>query len=136
MRNAIKTKTKGTKKSTKAKGTAQPVADPDLVPLTAIDKEAKAKQPKGKAKREAKPKAPKKDKPLSCLDAAAVVLKATGEPMACRAMIEAMREKKLWTSAAPTPHATLSSALLREITKKKDASRFKKVDRGQFALNA
>ena len=86
-----------------------------------------------KPKREKKPAAekPAKEKAMSCLDAAAAVLKAKGEPMACRPMIDAMREQGLWTSDAPTPHATLFSALLREI-KKGTASRFKKIDRGQF----
>ena len=112
-------------------------ADPDLVPLTAIDKEKraagkKAKLPKAKAER----KADAKEKSLSCLDAAAQVLKAKGEPMNCKGMIDAMFAKKLWHSDAPTPAATLSSAILREITKKKGAARFKKVDRGQFVFNA
>ena len=70
---------------------------------------------------------------MGALDAAAAALKAKGEAMACRPLIDAMKEQGLWTSSAPTPHATLSSALLREITKKGAASRFTKVDRGQFA---
>jgi hypothetical protein len=69
---------------------------------------------------------------MSCLDAAAAVLKGKGEPMNCKSMVEAMAEQKLWTSNAPTPAATLSSAILRELGKG-DASRFKKVDRGLFA---
>lgn len=73
---------------------------------------------------------------MSCLDAAAEVLKAAGEPMRCKAMIDAMWSRKLWTSDAPTPHQTLASALMREITKKGSASRFRKADRGQFTLNA
>lgn len=116
--------------------------DADVVPLTKLDKERKSSgKPKGgkakvaKAPREKKPakeKAPAKPKAMSCLDAAAAVLKAKGEPMACRAMIDAMHTQGLWKSDAPTPHATLFSALLREI-KKGAASRVKKVDRGQFA---
>ena len=78
-------------------------------------------------------KAAKKEKKLSLLDAAAQVLKAKGEPMTCGAMVEAVMAKKLWTTSAPTPAATLYSAILRETkTKGKDA-RFKKTDRGQFA---
>ncbi len=51
-------------------------------------------------------------------------------------MIETMATKKLWTSpGGKTPHATLYSALLREINTKGKESRFKKVDRGQFAAN-
>jgi hypothetical protein len=69
---------------------------------------------------------------MSCLDAAAAVLKASAAPMSCKAMVDAMREQKLWTSDAPTPAATLSSAILREL-KKGSASRFKKTDRGLFA---
>jgi hypothetical protein len=42
----------------------------------------------------------------------------------------------LWSSDAAKPHATLYSAILREITTKKGNSRFKKAARGQFALNA
>jgi hypothetical protein len=96
-----------------------------------------AKRAKGSAKpkREKKPAADKPAKAMSCLDAAAAVLKAKGEPLACRAMIDSMREQGLWTSDAPTPHATLFSALLREIKTRGTASRFKKGDRGHFTLN-
>ena len=100
---------------------------------TGSKKGTKAKGAKPAAKAEAKPKA---DKPLSCLDAAAQVLKEKGEPMNCKAMIDAIFAAKLWHSDAPTPWATLSSAILREVTTKGDAARFKKVDRGQFVFNA
>ena len=109
--------------------------DPDLAPITQLDKEKKTVKAKV-AKQPKEPKAPKADKRLSCLDAAAVVLKEGKAPMACKAMIDAMHSAKLWTSDAPTPHATLYSAILREITTKGSASRFKKTERGQFALNA
>jgi hypothetical protein len=74
-------------------------------------------------------------KPMSCLDAAAAVLKTKGEPMNCNAMIEAMAEQGLWKSDAPTPAATLSSAILREMTKQGDASRFRKTSPGHFTIN-
>ena len=86
----------------------------------------------GKAKAGAAEPKPKK---LSCLDAAAQVLKAEGKPLNCKAMIDAMFAGKLWHSDAPTPAATLYSAILRETTTKKDASRFKKSDRGLFVFN-
>jgi hypothetical protein len=116
--------------------------DADLVPLTQIDKEKKrggrkakgAKAPKEKAVKSAKAPKEKKPKPMSALDAAAAVLKAKGEPMRCADMIAAMKDKGLWETKAPTPAATLYSALLREITKKGSASRFKKTDRGLFTL--
>jgi len=56
--------------------------------------------------------------------------------MRCRELVAAMAERGLWASAAPTPHQTLASALLREITKKGASSRFRKADRGRFALAA
>jgi hypothetical protein len=120
------------KKSTTKKSTSTKASDPNLVPLTeAMKKPAKAKGTNGK--RGAKGSKPAKK--LSALDAAAQVLKEKGEPMNCKAMIEAMAAKKLWTSTAPTPHATLSSAILREMTNKKRDSRFKKTGRGLFAFN-
>jgi hypothetical protein len=89
------------------------------------------------AKANAKPKAKKADaqpKKLSAIDAAAKLLTETGEPMTCRAMVEAMATKGLWSSPnGKTPHATLYSAILREITTKGDEARFRKTDRGQFA---
>jgi hypothetical protein len=48
-----------------------------------------------------------------------------------------MAEKKLWTSpGGKTPHATLYSALLREIGAKGKDARFKKAERGKFVANA
>ncbi len=74
-------------------------------------------------------------KRTSALDAAATVLQKAGTAMNCKALIEAMREQKLWTSpAGKTPHATLYAAILREIQKKGDDARFRKVERGQFAF--
>jgi hypothetical protein len=54
--------------------------------------------------------------------------------MKCKELIEAMAKGKLWSSDAPTPHATLSSAILREMKTKGADARFKKVGRGAFAL--
>jgi hypothetical protein len=51
-------------------------------------------------------------------------------------MIEAMAAKKLWTSpGGKTPHATLYSAILRELNEKGKDSRFTKTERGKFAAN-
>src|SRR5262249_14457731 len=73
---------------------------------------------------------------LSALDAAAQVLKRKGEPMRCKEMIEAMAKAGLWTSpGGQAPHATLYSAILREIGTKKREARFKKTERGHFTLN-
>jgi hypothetical protein len=52
-------------------------------------------------------------------------------------MIEAMATKGYWKSpGGQTPHATLYSAILREINTKGKDARFKKVERGKFELTA
>ena len=94
-----------------------------------------AKAPKENAAKPAKAPREKKPKAMSALDAAAAVLKAKGEPMRCKEMVAEMKERGLWTTTAPTPEATLYSAILRELAKG-SASRFKKTDRGHFGLNA
>jgi hypothetical protein len=71
---------------------------------------------------------------MSCLNAAATVLKVHGGPMQCKAMIDAMHRQGLWSSDAPTPAATLYSAILREMKVKGDRSRFQKTGRGHFGL--
>ena len=102
---------------------------------TKTKKAAKTKTTKAKGAAKPKPKGEAKPKRTSALDAAAQVLKDAGEPMQVRAMVEAMKSKGLWSSDAATPWATLYSAIIREIGTKKGDSRFKKVDRGHFALN-
>jgi len=100
-----------------------------------VEKKAKAAKPAAekepKAKKEAKPKKP------SALDAAAKVLGQNGEPMNCQEMIKAMADKGYWTSpGGQTPHATLYSAMLREINVKGKDARFKKAERGKFTLKS
>ncbi len=97
----------------------------------------KAKQPPkgtgrsaGSKKSEAKPKKP------GALDGAVKVLAEADEPLSCRELIERMASKGYWKSpAGKTPSATLYSAILRELKTKGSEARFKKVDRGRFALN-
>jgi hypothetical protein len=94
----------------------------------------KAKSGKAAAKKRGKAQA-KRDSKFSALDAAIKVLGEAREPMGCRQMIEAMASKGYWTSpAGKTPHATLYAAILRETQQKGNDSRFKKTDRGRFAL--
>jgi hypothetical protein len=71
------------------------------------------------------------------LAAAHKVLCEATEPLNVQQMIEAMTAKGYWTSpGGKTPHATLYSAILRELAKG-EASRFVKTDRGRFvAANA
>jgi hypothetical protein len=85
-------------------------------------------------KKKAKATPPVAEK-LSQLAAAERVLADAGQPMTCRAMVEAMAAKGLWTSpGGKTPEATLYSSLLRQIKTKGKEARFKKVARGQFDL--
>lgn len=87
-----------------------------------------------KAKRTNKPKdAPVKDKKLSLIGAAAQILGKSKEPMTCKDMVNEVIAAGLWTPGdGKTPHATLYSAILRDL--KSETPRFEKVDRGQFTL--
>ncbi|HEX5470444.1 MAG TPA: HTH domain-containing protein [Lacipirellulaceae bacterium] len=77
-----------------------------------------------------------KAKKLSALDAAAKVLASAKAPMTTKEMIKAMASKKLWSSPdGKTPHATLYSAILREVNTKGKNARFKKTERGKFVAN-
>jgi hypothetical protein len=103
-------------------------------------KPASPKTPKAKTTRaKAAPaadaeKAPKKP---GQLDAAVKVLGEAEEPLNCKAIMEVMAAKGYWKSpGGKTPEATLASSIMREISKKGHASRFKKVDRGLFTLSA
>ena len=103
---------------------------------SAAKKSAKVKAAPKKAA-QVKPAKEAKAKKLSALNAAAKVLADAKEPMACKELIEAMEKKGLWTSpGGKAPHATLYSAILREINAKGKEARFKKTDRGHFAINA
>ena len=91
---------------------------------------------KSARKKPARTRTPKTNGKLSQLDAAVKVLTESGEPMTTKAIIESMAAKGYWRSpGGATPWATLYSAIIREIAKKGDESRFIKIDRGQFALN-
>jgi hypothetical protein len=64
------------------------------------------------------------------------VLGEAGRAMTGKELIEAMAAKGYWTSpAGQTPAGTLHAAILRETTTKGQEARFRKTERGQFALN-
>jgi HB1, ASXL, restriction endonuclease HTH domain len=110
-------------KAGKVDGAPEPAA---AGATTESKKPAKA----GKAKKTKQPK----DKKLSAIDAAAQVLAGSKGPMNAKQMIEALAAKALWTSpGGKTPHATLYSAIIREIAIKGKDSRFVKAERGKFA---
>ena len=111
--------------------------DPPKSPTAArgAKKGAKAKhdaRPR-KAATRAKRGEPKAKRP-SGLDAAARVLAESQEPMTCRQIVEVAAEKGYWKSpGGKTPHATLYSAMIREIAAKGSEARFRKTERGKFA---
>jgi hypothetical protein len=73
-------------------------------------------------------------KRTSGLDAAAKVLEESGQPMTAKEMVEAAESKGYWKSpGGKTPHATVYSAIIREIKAKGAEARFRKADRGKFA---
>src|SRR6218665_2205165 len=83
-----------------------------------------------------KKSSPAQDKSLSALDAAAQVLGSAAEPLNAKQLIQAMPAEGLWSSpGGKTPHATLFSALMREINTKGKESRFVKSERGKFVAN-
>lgn len=98
--------------------------------------QAKAKAAKGgKPVAAPKAKSPRTDGKMSGLDAAAKVLAEAGEALGCKTIVERAMEKGYWKTEGKTPQATVYAAILREIQKKGKEARFKKTERGKFALN-
>ena len=123
MRTKVQPKKKVATKTAKAKPATKKKAAP------AAKAETKKAAPKKKAAKKAVEKKP------SAIDMAAKVLADTKEPMTTKQMVDTMAEKGLWTSpGGKTPDRTLYSAILREIATKGKESRFKKTERGKFAL--
>lgn len=76
-----------------------------------------------------------KVKKLSALDAAAQVLGESGQAMSCAELIAVMAAKGYWSSPkGKTPASTLYAAVQRELTSKGEQARFRKTERGKFAL--
>ena len=62
------------------------------------------------------------------------VLAEAGEPLGCQEIVKRMLDQGLWATSGKTPHATIYSALLRDLQKNGEGSRFRKVDRGRFTV--
>jgi len=72
----------------------------------------------------------------SAITTAAQVLAEAGTPMTAKQLIATMAERGMWSSPnGKTPEATLHAAITREIARKGDSSRFRKVGAGQFEHN-
>jgi hypothetical protein len=95
--------------------------------------------PAAKKKPPAKPAAPPPGesaaaKKYSALDAAALVLRESGQPMSSPELIAQMAAKGYWTSPkGKTPSSTLYAAIMREVQQKGASSRFVKTGPGRFA---
>jgi hypothetical protein len=74
------------------------------------------------------------DGTYSGLDAAAKVLAESAEPLNAKQIVERMMGQNLWKSSGKTPEATIHAAICREIIRKGEASRFRKVSRGKFGV--
>ncbi len=115
--------TKTVAKKPTAKATKAPGTKPTKKPATVANPTAKESKPTGKK--------------LSQIEAAIQILGKSKDPMNRIAMVEAMQVQGLWsTPGGATPEATLYASILREINRKGKDARFKKVDRGMFALVA
>ena len=124
------------KKTTRKKSTSKKAP---CMSASAARAEGAARQKRAASKAPANPRSAKDAKPkrISLLDAAATVLADAKAPMQAKQIVEAVVERGLWKSGVgKTPHATLYAAMTREIAAKGAASRFRKVDRGQFAAGA
>jgi len=87
-----------------------------------------------KAATRAKQGEPKAKRP-SGLNAAARVLAESKKPLGAKEIVEVAFAKGYWKSNGKTPHATVYSAMIREIAAKGKDARFKKASRGKFKAN-
>jgi hypothetical protein len=87
-----------------------------------------------KAQAKARSKKLRDDGTMSGLDAAAKVLTEAKEPLNVKEMMERIQAQGLWKPGGKTPGATVYSAIIREIANKGDQSRFRKAERGKFAI--
>ena len=121
--------------ATKQKKAKTAKAEAEATPLPAQETQVAEQAAPAKPGRKAKPaKAAEASKGMSALDAAAKALAEAGKAMTPKEMVGVMAAKGWWSSpGGKTPHATLYSAIVREIDVKGEASRFRKAAPGRFA---
>jgi hypothetical protein len=117
------------------------VVPPETQTLTQEDQTMTAtKQKKSRKKSERKdlpsPKLRRAGGTMSGLDAAAKVLAEAGEPLDCKTIVERAIAKGYWKTGGKTPAATIYAGIIREIATKGKDARFRKTERGKFALKA
>jgi hypothetical protein len=130
-------KSESTKGKTKTKAATGEPGTKAVAELFDLRPKGKGPSEKKATKTEKPPKekkAAKKDGKLSGLDAAAKVLAEAGTPLKGTEIVERALAKRYWQTNGQTPSATLYSAMLREINVKGKESRFKRTDKGTFAL--
>ena len=114
-----------------------PPTTPDVdVKVAAAEAEGKTQSAAPATEAKTRKKTVREDGTISGLDAAAKVLADAGEPLNCKTIVERAIEKGYWKSGGKTPSSTVYAAILREIQKKGDASRFVKAERGMFKIKA
>ena len=121
--------------ATNATTTTKTTAPKKTASKKATKKTASKKAAKKAPAKKATPKKATKAKKPSGLDAAVKVLGEAGEALNCKGIVDRALEKGYWKTNGKTPHATVYSAILREIQKKGKNARFKITERGKFALN-
>ena len=94
-------------------------------------KAAKARKPAPKSAAKAR----SADGKMSGLNAAVKVLSEAGEALDCKTIVTRALEKGYWKTTGKTPQATVYAAIIREIAKKGGEARFRKTERGKFALS-
>ncbi|MCC7336836.1 MAG: winged helix-turn-helix domain-containing protein [Pirellulaceae bacterium] len=124
----------GSKRAAKSKGdgkATEVASEPAVVDPVVAEAGVLKKPRKGKATKDKT--VDTSEKRLSCVSAALKVLAESEQPLNTKEMIEAMLAKGYWSSpGGKTPHATLYSAILRDLAAG-DAARFVKIERGRFA---
>ena len=119
--------TNATTKKTGSKKATKKTASKKAAPKKAVSKKAATEKAAAKKTTAKKP---------SGLDAAVRVLTEAGEALNCKDIVDRALAKSYWQTNGKTPHATVYSAILREIQKKGSDARFTKTERGKFALNS
>ena len=130
-------KTKAVARELPSERMGVPPTTPDVdAKVAAAEVEGKPQAAAPAAEAKTRKRTVREDGTMSGLDAAAKVLADAGEPLNCKTIVERAVEKGYWKSGGKTPSSTVYAAILREIQKKGDASRFVKAERGMFKIKA
>jgi restriction system protein len=73
---------------------------------------------------------------MGVLTAVVTVLTEAGEPLHYKEITKRLLNQGLWTTTGQTPDATVNAQLAVDIKRRGEASKFRRVDKGVFALRA